>query len=96
MRLLHTTTYEMRYFDSDVPPYAILSHTWGMGEVAFQNITSEYSHELNGRGKIERSCRYAIADGWEYIWIDTCCIDKTDTTELSKAINSMFRWYEKA
>ena len=31
-----------------------------------------------------------------YVWIDTCCIDKTNNAELSEAINSMFRWYQKS
>src|SRR5436189_92786 len=38
----------------------------------------------------------ADADGLRYFWIDTCCIDKKNSTELSKAINSMFRWYQNA
>jgi hypothetical protein len=29
-------------------------------------------------------------------WIDTCCINKTSSAELSEAINSMFGWYERA
>lgn len=29
-------------------------------------------------------------------WIDSCCIDKTSSAELSEAINSMFKWYQKA
>ncbi|KAI0453500.1 heterokaryon incompatibility protein-domain-containing protein [Xylaria acuta] len=28
--------------------------------------------------------------------IDSCCINKRDSKELSTAINSMFNWYEKA
>jgi hypothetical protein len=28
--------------------------------------------------------------------VDTCCIDKSNNTELSEAINSMFRWYRNA
>ncbi|KAH6714351.1 hypothetical protein BKA61DRAFT_632289 [Leptodontidium sp. MPI-SDFR-AT-0119] len=45
------------------------------------------------REKIEGVCGIAVSDGFEYIWIDTCCIDKTSSAELSEAINSMFRWY---
>ncbi|KAF2166495.1 hypothetical protein M409DRAFT_36723, partial [Zasmidium cellare ATCC 36951] len=46
--------------------------------------------------KVRLSCRQALADSIDYIWIDTCCIDKASSAELSEAINSMFRWYEKA
>jgi hypothetical protein len=28
------------------------------------------------------------------VWIDTCCIDKRSSAELSEAIDSMYRWYE--
>ena len=31
----------------------------------------------------------------EHIWIDTCCIDKSSSAELSEAINSMYRYYRE-
>lgn len=31
-----------------------------------------------------------------YGQIDTCCINKESSAELSEAINSMYAWYEKA
>ena len=43
--------------------------------------------------KIRDACAYARADGFRYIWIDSCCIDKTSSSELSEAINSMYTWY---
>ncbi|KAI0653285.1 heterokaryon incompatibility protein-domain-containing protein [Cubamyces menziesii] len=46
--------------------------------------------------KIVRCCQYAHSKGFEYVWIDTCCIDKTSSAELSEAINSMFDWYSFA
>ncbi|KAF4629091.1 hypothetical protein G7Y89_g9061 [Cudoniella acicularis] len=97
MRLLHTKTYRLHSITDVPPPYAILSHTWGNEEVSFKD-TSNYASTRTKEGwrKIFSSCRRASDDGWEYIWIDTCCIDKTDTTELGEAINSMFRWYEEA
>ena len=51
---------------------------------------------LSGYTKITRCCALAVMDGWHYVWIDTCCIDKTSSAELSEAINSMYRWYEEA
>jgi len=49
-----------------------------------------------GSAKFLGSCRQAVQDGLGYVWIDTCCIDKTNLVELSEAINSMFRWYQRA
>ena len=50
----------------------------------------------SGYVKIKRFCEAAIRDGFEYVWVDTCCIDKTSSSELSEAINSMYRWYQQA
>jgi hypothetical protein len=49
-----------------------------------------------GYDKIKRCCEVALSDGFKYAWIDTCCIDKTSSSELSEAINSMYRWYKTA
>ncbi|KAH8685328.1 hypothetical protein BGZ61DRAFT_303407, partial [Ilyonectria robusta] len=46
--------------------------------------------------KIEQTCKEARKRGLRYVWVDTCCIDKTSSAELSEAINSMFRWYGAA
>lgn len=32
----------------------------------------------------------------DWIWIDTACINKTDSVELSESINSMFEYYRRA
>lgn len=96
MRLFHTTKFTLELCNSYPPPYAILSHTWDDEEVTFKEINSENRASNKGWAKVANSCFRASQDGWEYIWIDTCCIDKSDTTELGEAINSMFRWYEEA
>ncbi|KAK4183538.1 heterokaryon incompatibility protein-domain-containing protein, partial [Podospora australis] len=77
--------------------YAILSHTWGTEEVTFDDINRHrrVAMKLEGCQKVRNFCRIAANDGWEYAWIDTCCINKSDVNELSDAINSMFRWYER-
>ena len=96
MWLLNTTTLTLHQFQSDPPPYAILSHTWGEQEVLFQEIgTSECETKL-GYQKIKGCCALAKTDGLQYAWVDTCSIDKRSSTELSEAINSMFRWYSEA
>jgi len=94
MRLLDTTTFELcEFFDRKIPPYAILSHTWGEGEVSFQELQSGDGVFKRGYAKIRSCCELAASDGFEYAWVDTCCIDKTSSAELSEAINSMYRWY---
>ena len=46
--------------------------------------------------KVRNACAYALKEGFDYIWIDSCCIDKATSAELSEAINSMYAWYSKA
>lgn len=84
--------------ENEIPPYAILSHTWETEEVSFQEMTSNDPSisKREGYSKIKRCCEMAFSDGFEYAWADTCCIDKTSSSELSEAINSMYQWYEKA
>jgi hypothetical protein len=78
-----------------VPPYAILSHTWGKDEdeVTFKDLETGTGRSRTGYGKIQFCGEQAARDGLEYFWVDTCCFDKSNNTELSEAINSMFRWY---
>ena len=76
-----------------IPPYAILSHTWGADteEVTFEDLTNGTGKDKPSYEKI-RFCRQQTKqDGLEYFWVDTCCINKANYTELSQAINSMFR-----
>ena len=85
--------------NKDVLAYAILSHTWlenDSEEVSFQDIEAGTGKSKAGWKKIQFCADKAAADGLRYFWIDTCCINKKNSTELSKAINSMFRWYQKA
>lgn len=99
MRLINVETFKLEEFHEASPPYAILSHTWGADseEVFFRDI-QEGKFEKDGTLpiKFEGSCKLAKEDGYRYIWIDTCCIDKTNSVELTEAINSMFRWYMEA
>jgi hypothetical protein len=81
-----------------IPPYAILSHTWGLDdeEVTFDDILRRSGHGKPGYKKIQFCGEQARQDGLQYFWIDTCCIDKSNKSELSHAIQSMFRWYRNA
>jgi hypothetical protein len=75
MRLLNTSTIQFREFHgSQVPYYAILSHTWGEEEVSFDEMQDEKGRDKVGYKKIADCCALAASDGWDYVWIDTCCI----------------------
>lgn len=94
MRLIHTTTKEICQFPANrIPPYAILSHTWDDIESSFQDVSK--SGIVEG-SKIDRCCVQGVLDGWQYVWIDTCCINKETSAELSEAIHSMFNWYKNS
>ncbi|KAK4163928.1 heterokaryon incompatibility protein-domain-containing protein [Cladorrhinum sp. PSN259] len=82
----------------DVPPYAILSHTWGPDEdeVTFNDLKDGSGKAKVGYSKIHFCAEQARKDNLEYIWVDTCCIDKANYTELAEAITSMFHWYRVA
>lgn len=100
MRLINTTTLLLEDFRLRQVPerYAILSHTWTGEEVTYQEFINPTAETAAKEGylKIAQACRLARADQLDYIWIDTCCIDKTSSAELSEAINSMFQWYQNA
>ncbi|KAI0977093.1 heterokaryon incompatibility protein-domain-containing protein [Xylaria arbuscula] len=77
--------------------YVILSHTWEDEEVTFQDFQNlDVARTKKGFSKIEETCRLACKFKMKWAWVDTCCIDKTSSAELSEAINSMYRWYQNA
>ncbi|TDZ33652.1 Vegetative incompatibility protein HET-E-1 [Colletotrichum spinosum] len=99
MRLLSTKNLTLHlFFDDAIPKYTILSHTWGKEEVTHQEMLNPTRaiQEKAGYEKIRRCAEISYDEGYEYTWIDTCCIDKTSSAELSESINSMFAWYRKA
>jgi hypothetical protein len=112
MRLLNVDNLELESFDSRPPRYAILSHTWGAekDEVKFKDVPGVRSEVqellyrgldgslVNGVSKIAGSCIQAKAaqPALRYIWIDTCCIDKSSTPEVSESIRSMFDFYTES
>ncbi|KXJ86577.1 heterokaryon incompatibility protein-domain-containing protein, partial [Microdochium bolleyi] len=61
-----------------------------------QARTRRETRQAPRKALIAACCRKAIADGFNYVWVDTCCIDKRSSAELSEAINSMFRWYRES
>ncbi|RGP69505.1 hypothetical protein FSPOR_4609 [Fusarium sporotrichioides] len=95
--LVKSQRISFKEFYGDLPEYAILSHTWeGGGEVTFQECNTKASKLKTGYEKITKTCKLALADNVQYVWVDTCCIDKSSSAELTEAINSMFLWYQKA
>lgn len=99
MRLINVKTMKLeKFFEAArIPPYAILSHTWGDEEVSLQRFQHEsLRRRRKGFGKIQSACQKARFQGLDYLWVDTCCIDKTSSAELSEAINSMFKWYQRS
>ncbi|KAF5361601.1 hypothetical protein D9758_007319 [Tetrapyrgos nigripes] len=100
MRLLHTRTLELKeFFGKDIPLYAILSHTWEDNqEVTFQEFLypTEEIKQKRGYTKIVKACRLSETYGFQYVWIDTCCINKDSSAELSEAINSMYQYYRNS
>lgn len=97
MRLLNTSSFDLRSFeDNEAPPYAILSHTWDKEEITLQDLKKTDAANRQGYEKVRSFCYKARANGFNYVWMDTCCIDKTSSAELSEAINSMYRWYQEA
>ncbi len=91
----HTGCLE-EFFGDKTKPYAILSHTWEDEEISFRDLQNGKYAGKKGYEKIQKTCALAIEHGLDYAWVDTCCIDKSSSAELSEAINSMFRWYQRS
>nr|ADA68836.1 HET-R [Podospora anserina] len=100
MRLLErddTGDFHLKDLPSNaIPPYAILSHTWGDEEVLFKDLVDGTGRKNAGYAKVQFCGDQAWRDGLKHFWIDTCCIDKSDAVELQHALNSMFQWYRNA
>ncbi|KAK4634949.1 Vegetative incompatibility protein HET-E-1 [Fulvia fulva] len=99
MRLIDTTTLELHEFSEEQIPYgcfAVISHRWTNDEVTFKEYRRGLKKDSIGYRKILHSCELAKIRNRQYVWIDTCCIDKRSSAELSEAINSMFRWYQRS
>ncbi|KAI1329061.1 HET-domain-containing protein [Xylariaceae sp. FL0255] len=96
MRLLDVILLTLHeFFEPNIPSYAILSHTWGTDEILFDDIVHRLGHKKEEAfSKVRKACELAQSNGYQYIWIDTCCINKSSSAELTEAINSMYRWYK--
>src|SRR4051812_19869783 len=83
---------------NNIPRYGILSHTWEADdqEVTFHDLVKHLGRDKKGYRKIRFCGEQAKKDGLRYFWVDSCCINKTSSAELSEAINSMYNWYKNA
>jgi hypothetical protein len=96
MRLLNTISLEFKEFwGDDTPKYIILSHRWGDDEPTYKSFADHQQRQSEGYHKVMDFCNTVrrLAIDVEWLWVDTCCIDKTNMVELSEAINSMYSWY---
>lgn len=102
MRLLKINSEGELELTKDLPKspasYAILSHTWGADdeEVTLDDIVNGTGRDKLGYKKLWFCARQAVEDELHYFWVDSCCINRMSSAELSEAINSMFRWYQEA
>lgn len=90
-----TRVLKLEEFHKNIPGYAILSHRWENQETSFENLKG-LSYQSKGYRKVKRFCQVARKDGYRYVWVDTCCIDRRSSAELNEAINSMYKWYKNA
>ena len=106
-RVDHQAEVLRRFLDDQVIDYAILSHRWtGPWQeldynevVGLAKMNKKERNEIrqrDGYRKILQSCQLAQEDGCEWLCVDTCCLDKRSSAELSEAINSMYRWFENS
>lgn len=104
MRLLKASTVAseaqqlelVEFVGREVPGYAILSHTWGEDEVLYEDVATLSARKRKAFPKVKYAAEQTRKDGLDFIWIDTCCINKSSSAELQEAINSMYRWYQGA
>jgi len=97
MWLINTTTLDLEEFQTcPSGTYAILSHRWEEEELSFDEFRAGKGRNKKSFRKVQKCCEQARRRSLNYAWIDTCCIDKRSSAELSEAINSMYQWYAGA
>ena len=99
MRLLNTDdlTFKDWNDEDDIPPYVAVSHRWSDNEVSLHDVErGQPDVPSPSWRKLLSVCQRAKGHMYDYLWMDTCCIDQRSSAELSEAINSMYNWYRDA
>ncbi|KAK5692137.1 hypothetical protein LTR97_011311 [Elasticomyces elasticus] len=98
LRLIDVRTLQLQRVHDEAPPYAILSHTWDEDEILLQEWESGGAAMTLKKGylKVVNACKKAEHDGFDWLWADTCCIDKMNNSELAESIQRMYAWYQNA
>ncbi|KAN0084025.1 Heterokaryon incompatibility protein (HET) domain containing protein [Tylopilus felleus] len=88
----------LRQIIQEIVRYVVLSHRWDAiaGEPTFQDVSGRRRRYAARSNKLAQFCKTAKDMGFKLVWVDTCCIDKTNASELSEAIHSMYKWYANA
>ncbi|KAL4070177.1 heterokaryon incompatibility protein-domain-containing protein [Scleroderma yunnanense] len=95
----------LKFSDDETTNYAILSYWWTDQEINHDEMVELTKIEVEERDKICQhdgyqkildSCKQAVRDKYEWLWVNTCCIDKQSSAELSEAINFMYLWYKNS
>ncbi|KAJ4309661.1 hypothetical protein N0V84_011381 [Fusarium piperis] len=91
MRLINANTLQLREFHGNsIPPYAILSHTWGNQEVTFQDwLDQAAATAKEGFAKIDGACSMALRRGLE--WAEICFAYLSDVSSARKLSRKSLR-----
>ncbi|KAG6328255.1 hypothetical protein ID866_10834 [Astraeus odoratus] len=47
----------------------------------------------SGYQKMHEICKQAQENGWAWLWVETCRINKQSSSELSETLDSIYQWY---
>ncbi|THV01252.1 HET-domain-containing protein [Dendrothele bispora CBS 962.96] len=96
--MINTSSLELEDFEDGVsiPHYAILSHTWGAEEIGYHEFDRLISKKKESLQKIVGACMRARSDGLRYLWIDTCCINQEDQTDVHRNVKNMYSYYRNS
>jgi hypothetical protein len=87
-----------------------ITHRWGPDEILYKHIVeidktnvireelglSMKSTDISTMSPKLAKIREELKSQIRYVWMDTLCIDKTNSVELDMSIRSMYRWYSNA
>ncbi|SMR56661.1 unnamed protein product [Zymoseptoria tritici ST99CH_1E4] len=109
MRLLNVSSFVFTEFHDHIPPYIAASHRWTTDECTYKDIRKWRNLQTTGYKKVKSFCEAVEQtsettratemlkqQNCDWLWIDTACINKTSSAELSESLNSMFQWYANA